>query len=1373
MSMTDPVFQWLAYELAAIFAVLFIWMFIRAHRKHKRTKAAAARTAKLIKNNYEQRVTALGSQLSERYGLSGEALDSMVEELVLREKEIFKSIVNLYSEQDEKTLHNFPDQITSLTDATLSIMQADNEQDPDAPEIEAVDEELVEESAVNTELPEELSEPEVDTEPEEEPVADFDGVFDDENADTIVEQMEKLDDETVVVEELSDTDENFDIELAESESDEVDVDDIFAQNQIVEESLASESDNNPADSMTDFDLAADEQAKEDEPEPEPEPASSSMRMADFLKTDWNPVIPDVYGKTSTETEVKENQPDIETETETVSAATEPKGMKAHLNKAWTNQVPDIYGKSTIPVAGNEEITDDGAAFEHQELKFHAFESDDLAYQGLTKAVQPADIELDIEQIDEVDSDAKDMISATEIDDLMRATDMPVESDSDDLEQENAEIENVIGNDAETSLPEENKLAESDIDAIESHDEPVEQTELGNPLAELDESVISDLTSEETAEPFERTESIELAGSDNAAAETLEETLQQNEEDYPSVSEQDSSMDEQEMIAEQAESTDLNQQPFEESSEPNTEAEINSFAEEFAETDWDTDLFIEQADSAGMAEAQEPSASQNVQDISEADQPFEQIDSEEIAAQNAHEESVQPEPTEFENIEETASVDDSIAEDIEFAVQEEPNSQNSPASADVEVDFNEQLSPEEKMAENSIEQPEELVSADTENAEEALSMDDLSSPNIESDEQQESISQNSDSHSEAAESPEQSASTEMLPEESAETNEDIDSAEINVIEEASDISDSNLESSESAEPEAPVSQNSLENVDDEVESAEQFSPEDMQAENSVEQPEESVSAETENAEETSLADDPNAEIESLEFAELDELINGNAQVSAEEPQPFAEAPPADMELNDTFPADQHKTKSELNNQSDSVEESQTEDSVAEIQAEAPQDNETESLSEIMVSQPNDEDAISDNQTNNIAEKAEEPFNEIDKLRAKLRERTERLKAARQQRLDETQAENPFTETTLEDSVTPNQSVQQSSPNDATDIAALQTDPLTEKVDTENESNDSVTQDETFQLTEEEHLQQKLLAAQMSEEDTEQTDSDESQTPAEAELSSIEQMQENEAEDESSQFQSSEELAAPVDDMDNIFEKETELASHVNELEILEQDQSVDNESIQSNDDVEANISPNKTSSLEADEWVAELLTEGQLADSTTDLPTESLTDDDSASEIMQASEQTIGSEIDRTETISAEAEAEAEASEEPTKAELDFAAALAAEQAQAEQDRKQTQSEIAGFDIPEQPELPEPERLESLLKDVEKLQATQSDNNASLIPPTQETPLPDPAQLENLLTDVDKLTAVKKPVKSRKKRSELQAILSTIPSFSGSNKTKYK
>ena len=104
MSFTDPVFQWLAYELAAIFAILFVWVVIRARRKHKRAQNAAAKTANLIKNSYEQRAAALSEQLANRYGLSGAALDTMVEELMLREKEIFKSIVNLYSTQDEKTL---------------------------------------------------------------------------------------------------------------------------------------------------------------------------------------------------------------------------------------------------------------------------------------------------------------------------------------------------------------------------------------------------------------------------------------------------------------------------------------------------------------------------------------------------------------------------------------------------------------------------------------------------------------------------------------------------------------------------------------------------------------------------------------------------------------------------------------------------------------------------------------------------------------------------------------------------------------------------------------------------------------------------------------------------------------------------------------------------------------------------------------------------------------------------------------------------------------------------------------------------------------------------------------------------------------------
>jgi len=229
--MTDPVFQWLAYELAAIFAILFIWVLLRARRKQKRTQTAAAKTARLLKNSYEQRVVALSSQLSSRYGLSGAALDSMVEELMLREKEIYKSIVNLYTQQDEKTLKNLPEQITALTDATISIMEADAELEATGPEL------IVEE---NEDVPaDELEAVDVSVEAETEETDEFDGVFDDNNAEAVVAQTENLDDTTAISDE-SDTEADFDIELADIDSEEVDVDDIFNQNQPDDESATTE-----------------------------------------------------------------------------------------------------------------------------------------------------------------------------------------------------------------------------------------------------------------------------------------------------------------------------------------------------------------------------------------------------------------------------------------------------------------------------------------------------------------------------------------------------------------------------------------------------------------------------------------------------------------------------------------------------------------------------------------------------------------------------------------------------------------------------------------------------------------------------------------------------------------------------------------------------------------------------------------------------------------------------------------------------------------------------------------------------------------------------------------------------------------------------
>ncbi|MCL5975266.1 MAG: hypothetical protein M1270_05470, partial [Gammaproteobacteria bacterium] len=605
MSLTDPVFQWLAYELAAIFAVLFIWVLIRARRKHKRTQAAAAKTAKFIKNSYEQRVASLSEQLSSRYGLSGAALDSMVEELMLREKEIFKSIVNLYSAQDEKTLNNFPEQITSLTDATLSIMQADIEQDAEVSELrDVVDETLLaEEPELEIELAEPLAETEEDPQAELDALAEFDGVFDDGNADTVVAQTEMLDDETEVIEELNDSAADFDIELTSAETDEVDVDDIFNQNTPVEEPVLSEQealiddaiaaepelDIDP-DLLAEFDgLTEDEPLAEPELEPEPEPAKSAMRMADFLKNDWNPTIPDVYGKTP----LTETAPatEIENESENADSSTELKSMKAYLNTAWTNQVPDIYGKSAAePVV--DQIDEDFEAFEHQELKLHAFETDDTTDQALSSPVQPIDIELDALPPTDIDSEVEEMISVAEIDDLMRGADVPSEDEQAGTVNEHTALENDFDFNEinalvdEETAPEEDNLAESTIsnDVIE----PVKLADTNEDDSfppELTESNLSDDTSE-IVEQYLEADLPEPTPS-------YEQSIEEKTESDNTSSTAETALD----ISEQNQQSDIDAvepQPIDDSTELTAEADPLVIVDEET-TDWQTDLIAEDND----------------------------------------------------------------------------------------------------------------------------------------------------------------------------------------------------------------------------------------------------------------------------------------------------------------------------------------------------------------------------------------------------------------------------------------------------------------------------------------------------------------------------------------------------------------------------------------------------------------------------------------------------------------------------------------------------------------------------------------------------------------------------------------------------------
>jgi hypothetical protein len=447
---------------------------------------------------------------------------------------------------------------------------------------------------------------------------------------------------------------------------------------------------------------------------------------------------------------------------------------------------------------------------------------------------------------------------------------------------------------------------------------------------------------------------------------------------------------------------------------------------------------------------------------------------------------------------------------------------------------------------------------------------------------------------------------------------------------------------------------------------------------------------------------------------------------------------------------------------------------------------------MASQPTPEDLADDN-VNNPAQTENEPLNEIDKLRAKLRERTERLKAARQQRMAENQAELSTSEqpTPLDNST---ETIEQPSTFEQTAFSEPLADETAITTDSETATNAPVNEDVIEPQTEEDLLRQKLAAAQMeiaTDDNAEQMEPNEDTISAETPQTIEELLVEETQAVESFDFLATddtadvEETAIGNEDNDVVVE-EIELISDENDVAEFTSPQELEDQPNQLTE--EAISTDGEKRSSVADEWVAELLNEEEsVAEVSIDeLEIEPLTEQTEIADEFLTDLSVEDALPESTEILAAEAEAEAEAEIglvpeddskqqdiDSTKAELDFAAALEAEKAQAELDRKQTQSEIAGFGIPERPDLPEAEQLESLLKDVEQLQASQPAEPASLIPPTQQAPLPDPAQLDNLLNEVDKLTSAKKPVKSKKKRSELQAILSTIPSFSGSKKTKYK
>ena len=96
MSMTDPALQMLAYELAAIFGVLAIYLGYKQYKKSKAVNVQANTSVKKIKQTKNRRLENLISVLSQKYGLVDEALTQKAESIQKQEQLIHKSQITLF-----------------------------------------------------------------------------------------------------------------------------------------------------------------------------------------------------------------------------------------------------------------------------------------------------------------------------------------------------------------------------------------------------------------------------------------------------------------------------------------------------------------------------------------------------------------------------------------------------------------------------------------------------------------------------------------------------------------------------------------------------------------------------------------------------------------------------------------------------------------------------------------------------------------------------------------------------------------------------------------------------------------------------------------------------------------------------------------------------------------------------------------------------------------------------------------------------------------------------------------------------------------------------------------------------------------------------
>ncbi len=122
MSLSDPIIQLLAYELAVIFFVLSLWLIFRRNKTNKRVHNDATKIVKQLSKEKSGRIEALTQKLTDKYGLTGEALTQAVSDFQGQEQQINKTVVSLFVEQDGNLLLSAPEQLSNVIDACLDLL---------------------------------------------------------------------------------------------------------------------------------------------------------------------------------------------------------------------------------------------------------------------------------------------------------------------------------------------------------------------------------------------------------------------------------------------------------------------------------------------------------------------------------------------------------------------------------------------------------------------------------------------------------------------------------------------------------------------------------------------------------------------------------------------------------------------------------------------------------------------------------------------------------------------------------------------------------------------------------------------------------------------------------------------------------------------------------------------------------------------------------------------------------------------------------------------------------------------------------------------------------------------------------------------------